>query len=176
LDIGTHARLRMAGQVSMNDLKKGGDMRKSNMVLICVVVLVAMSGASFAGFANPGEAIRYRKAVMTIIGKHFGNLAAVVKGQKPYDKNDVERNAVVIRTVSDLSWEAVMEPGSEKGDTTLKASAMQEKEKFMGIARQFEKAVQKLADAAENGNLKDVKAQFGEVAKSCKACHSKYRK
>jgi cytochrome c556 len=69
-----------------------------------------------------------------------------------------------------------MEPGSEKGDTTLKASAMQEKEKFMGIARQFEKAVQKLADAAENGNLKDVKAQFGEVAKSCKACHSKYRK
>jgi cytochrome c556 len=151
-------------------------MRKWKMVPICVVVLVAMSGASLAGFANPEEAIRYRKAVMTIIGNHFGNLAAVVKGRKPYDKKDVEQNAGVIRTMSDLSWQAVMEPGSEKGDTTLKASAMQEKEKFMAIARQFEKASQKLADAAENGDLKAVKAQFGEVAKSCKACHSKYRK
>jgi cytochrome c556 len=151
-------------------------MRKSKMVSICVVVLVAMSGASLAGFANPEEAIRYRKAVMTIIGNHFGSLAAVVKGRKSYDKKDVEHNAVVIRTMSDLSWQAVMEPGSEKGDTTLKASAMQEKEKFMAIARQFENESQKLADAAENGDLKAVKAQFGEVAKSCKACHSKYRK
>lgn len=151
-------------------------MRKLYVALICTVVLVAMSGASIAGFANPEEAIRYRKAVMTIIGKHFGNLAAVVKGQKPYEKDDVEHNAAVIRAMSDLSWQAVMEPGSEKGDTTLTASAMQEKEKFMAIARQFEKATQKLADAAQSGNLKAVKAQFGEVAKSCKACHSKYRK
>lgn len=150
-------------------------MRKSHMVVICAVVLAAMSGAAFAGFANPEQAIRYRKAVMTVIGQHFGRLAVVVKGQAPYDKKDVEHNAMVIRTMSDLAWQAVMEPGSEKGDTTLKASAMQEKEKFMAMARQFETATQQLADTAKNGNLGAVKAQFGEVAKSCKTCHSNYR-
>jgi cytochrome c556 len=151
-------------------------MRKSNMVVICAAVLLAMSGAAFAGFANTEQAIRYRKAVMTIIGQHFGRLAMVVKGQEPYDKNEVEHNAVVIRTMSDLAWQAVMEPGSEKGDTTLAASAMQEKDKFMAIARQFEKATQKLVDTAKTGDLGAVKAQFGEVAKTCKACHSNYRK
>jgi cytochrome c556 len=151
-------------------------MRKTSMVVICAVVLAVMSGAGFAGFANPEQAIRYRKAVMTVIGQHFGRLAAVVKGQAAYDKNDVKHNAVVIRTMSDLAWQAAMEPGSERGDTTLKVSAMQEKDKFMTIARQFEKATQKLVDAADNGNLEAVKAQFGEVAKSCKTCHSNYRK
>lgn len=150
-------------------------MRKSNMVVICAVVLAVMSGAAFAGFANPEQAIRYRKAVMTVIGQHFGRLAVVVKGQTPYDKNDVEHDATVIRTMSDLAWPAVMEPGSEKGDTTLKASAMQETDKFMAIARQFEAAAQKLASAAKNGNLEAVKAQFGVVANNCKACHSNYR-
>lgn len=150
-------------------------MRKLKMVAIGAVVLAAMGGVCFAGFANPEQAIRYRKAVMTIIGQHFGRLAAVVKGQAPFDKNDVEHNAVVIRTMSDLAWQAVMEPGSEKGNTTLKASAMQEKDKFMAIARQFEKATQKLVDTAQNGNLEAVKAQFGKVAENCKACHSNYR-
>ncbi len=150
-------------------------MRRVNMVVICAVVLAVMCGAAFAGFANPEQAIRYRKAVMTVIGQHFGGLAVVVKGKASYDKNEVAKNAAVIRTMSDLAWPAVMVPGSENGDTTLKASAMQEKDKFMTIARQFEEATQKLAAAAENGNLDAVKAQFGEVAANCKACHSNYR-
>ena len=68
-----------------------------------------------------------------------------------------------------------MVPGSDKGDTTLKALAMEEKDKFMAVAQQFESAVQKLAETAKSGDMGAVKAQFGEVANSCKACHSTYR-
>ncbi len=151
-------------------------MQNSLKVVICGVVLVAMGGVAFAGFAKPEEAIRYRKAVMTVIGQHFGNIAAVIKGQMPYDKNDVEHNARVIRTMAELPWEAVMFPGSDAGDTTLKASAIQEKDKFMAVARQFESAAQKLAETAKNGDMGALKAQFGEVAGTCKTCHSTYRK
>ena len=69
-----------------------------------------------------------------------------------------------------------MSPGSDEGDTTLKASAMQEKDKFMAVARQFESATQKLAETAKNGDMGALKAQFGEVAGACKTCHSTYRK
>jgi len=151
-------------------------MKISLKVVICGVVLVAVSGLAYAGFAKPEDAIRYRKAVMTVIGQHFGRVAAVVKGQTSYDKKDVEHNAMVIRTMAELPWDAVMFPGSDKGDTTLKASAMQEKDKFMSVARQFENAAQKLAVEANNGDLSAVKAQFGEVAGVCKTCHSAYRK
>jgi cytochrome c556 len=151
-------------------------MRNSLKVVICGVVLVAMGSMAFAGFSKPEEAIRYRKAVMTVIGQHFGSIAAVIKGQRPYDKKDVEHNAMVIRTMAELPWEAVMSPGSDEGDTTLKASAMQEKDKFMAVARQFESATQKLAETAKNGDMGALKAQFGEVAGACKTCHSTYRK
>jgi len=151
-------------------------MRNSLKVVVCGAVLAAMGSVALAGFAKPEDAIRYRKAVMTVIGQHFGRVAAVAKGQMPYDKEAVEHNAAVLGTLSELPWEAVMVPGSDQGDTTLKASAMEEKEKFMAVAHQFESAVQKLAETAKSGNLDAVKAQFGEVAKSCKACHSTYRK
>ena len=151
-------------------------MRTSLKVVICGIVLAAMGGLAFAGFAEPEDAIRYRKAVMTVIGEHFGRMAAVVKGQTPYDKDAVEHDASVLRTVAELPWEALIVPGSDKGDTTLSALAMKEKDKFMVVAKQFESAVQKLEQTANSGDLEAVKAQFGEVAKSCKSCHSTYRK
>lgn len=69
-----------------------------------------------------------------------------------------------------------MVPGSDKGSTTQSPLAMKEKDKFMAVAHQFENAVQKLAQTTTGGDMGVVKAQFGEVAKSCKACHSTYRK
>ncbi len=151
-------------------------MRISLKVMICSVVLVAMGSLVYAGFTRSEDAIRYRKAVMTVIGQHFGRLAAVVKGQTPYDKKDVEHDAMVIRTMAELPWDAVLFPGSDRGDTTLKASAMQEKDRFMSMARQFENAAQNMAATANRGDLQSVKAQFGEVAGTCKTCHSTYRK
>ena len=151
-------------------------MRISLKVVICGIVLTAMGSLAFAGFAKPEDAIRYRQAVMTVIGQHFGQIAAVVKGQTPYNKDEVEHNAAVLLTMSELSWEAVMVPGSDKGNTTQNTLAMKEKDKFMAVAHQFETAVLKLAQTTKSGDIKAIKAQFGEVAKSCKACHSTYRK
>ncbi len=150
-------------------------MRVSLKVVMSGIVLVALGGLAFAGFAKPEDAIRYRKAAMTIIGQHFGRIAAVVKGEASFNKEAIEHDAAVLRTMAALSWEAVMVPGSDKGDTTLNALAMKEKDQFMAVAQQFESDIQKLAETAKSGDLEAVKAQFGEVAQSCKACHSTYR-
>jgi cytochrome c556 len=150
-------------------------MKISLKVVICGIVLTAMAGLAFAGFAKPEDAIRYRQAVMTVIGEHFGSMAAMVKGQAPYNKDELEHHAAVLRTMAGLPWEAVMVPGSDRGHTTLSALAMKEKEKFMTMAQQFQSAVQKLEQSSKSGDMEGVKAQFGEVAKSCKACHSTYR-
>jgi cytochrome c556 len=151
-------------------------MRVSLKGVICGVVLTAMCGVALAGFSKPGQAIQYRQAVMTVIGQHFGQLAAVVKGQVPYDKKDVEHDAMVIRTMAELPWDAMMFPGSAKGHTTIKATAMKEKDKFMSVARELESATRKLEETAANGDLEAVKAQFGAVAGVCKTCHSSFRK
>ena len=151
-------------------------MKKSLTMTVCGTILVIMSGLAAAEFTKPKEAIHYRKAVMMIIGQHFGRIAAVIKGEIPYNKSKVEKDAAVIKAVAGLSWEAVMVPGSEKGDTTLNSSAMKAKDHFMDIAQQFEDAAEKLAEAAKNGDLNAIKMQFTPVAMNCKMCHGAYRK
>jgi cytochrome c556 len=150
-------------------------MRISLKGVILGIVLATIGGLAFAGFDTPEDAIRYRTAVMTVIGEHFGRLAAVVTGKTPFNENAVNHDTVVLRTMAELPWDACMVPGSEKGKTTLKAKAMKEKDKFMAIAKEFEQASKKLAETAGSGDLKAIREQFGDIANNCKSCHTTFR-
>jgi cytochrome c556 len=151
-------------------------MKRSLKIAACGIVLLVISGVALAQFGKPEEAINYRKAVMTIIGQHFGHIAGMIKGEMPYDQSKVKQDTATIATMSKLPWEAMLMPGSHKGDTTLKPSVMVDKEAFMAVAKKFEDAAQELDKTAKSGGLEDVKVQFGQVAMNCKACHETYRK
>lgn len=151
-------------------------MQRSLKLAVCGIILFVVSSIALAEFGTPEEAIYYRKAVMTIIAQHFGRIAGMIKGQMPYDQNKVKQDAAIIATMSKLPWEAMLMPGSDKGDTTLNPSVTAGKEAFMAVAKQFEDAAGKLAETGGSGSIDDVKAQFGQVAMNCKACHGAYRK
>jgi cytochrome c556 len=150
-------------------------MRNSMKVVICASILVVVSSLAYAGFAKPEDAIRYRQAVMTVIGQHFGNIVAVLQHQAPYNKKQLRMNALVLRVMADLPWHAMMVPGSDQGKTTLKPLAMKEKSKFLAIAKKLESTTKQLAETAKSGDLKAIGEQVGKVAGNCKACHSTYR-
>jgi hypothetical protein len=63
----------------------------------------------------------------------------------------------------------------DKGDTTLKTSAFEQRAKFNEGAQAFESKTAKLVDVSKSGDFNASKAQFGEVAKSCKGCHEQFR-
>jgi cytochrome c556 len=151
-------------------------MKNLSRTLIVVVIVVLAFGAAYAQFAKPEAAIEYRKSVMTLIGHHFGLMAAVIKGQNPYDKAEFERNAQLVQTLSTLPWEAFMTAGTDKGDTSLKSSALKDQSGFAAAAKAFENEAVKLVDTAAGGDLNAIKSQFGAVAQSCKNCHGQYRK
>lgn len=151
-------------------------MRPLVKVVLGLAVAAGVASVAYAQFAKPEDAIEYRKSVMTVIGQHFGAMGAVVKGEKPYDKDMFARDASVVQTLAPLSWPAFMVAGSDKGVTTMKPEVQQQKEKFAEAATAMEGAVAKLGSAARDGNLDAVKAAFGAAAQSCKACHSQFRK
>ena len=151
-------------------------MKKMAKVLIVVTLMTGFLGVAYAQFAKPEDAIQYRQSVMFLIGQHFGRMAAVVKGQSPYDKAAFEQNAAIVDTLAALPWEAFMAPGTDKGKTDLKSSAFKEKDKFMQDAKKMEAETAKLAKMAQTGNLDAIKTQFGETGKSCKSCHDDFRK
>ena len=150
-------------------------MKKSAKLLFITIVGLLFFGIAYGQFAKPEDAIMYRQSVMTIIGHHMGQMGAVVTGKKPYEKQEFSHNASVIQMLSTLPWEAFMAPGSVKGNTKLKSSALREKDEFMAKAKTFETEIQKLVKVSAADNFNAIKAQFGEVAKSCKSCHHDYR-
>ena len=68
-----------------------------------------------------------------------------------------------------------MVPGTDKGDTTLNAAVFAQQAEFKAGAQTFEASTAKLVSVSEGGDLSAIKAQFGEVAKSCKGCHKQFR-
>jgi cytochrome c556 len=145
-------------------------------LLFCIVIFAGALGEAYAQFSSPDEAIRYRQSVMFLMSQHFGRMGAMVKEETPYNQETFTGNAMVVETLSRLPWEAFMVPGSDKGDTTLKSSAFGQKAKLNETIQTFEKQTAKLAGTAKTGDFKAVKAQFGEVGKSCKDCHTQFRK
>lgn len=153
---------------------------KTVLRILMITVLLAgfgvLIGTASAQFSKPEDAIQYRKSVMFIIAQHFGRLGAMVKGAEPYDQDRFANNAATVDAMSKLPWEAFWAAGSDRGDTTMKSSVLQDSDQFKKAVASFQQATDRLVSAAKAGGLDAAKVQFGKVAKSCKECHSQFRR
>jgi cytochrome c556 len=128
-----------------------------------------------AQFAKPEDAIKYRKASLTVMSAHFARLGAMANGRVPYDAKAAADNAEVVSALAKLPWAAFGE-GTDKGDTRAKPDIWKESAKFKEASDKMVAEVGKLNTAAKAGNLDALKAAFGPAAASCKACHDNFRK
>ena len=62
------------------------------------------------------------------------------------------------------------------GDHRAKAEVWSDADKFKAGGQKMVEEVAKLNAAAKSGNLDQLKAAFGETAKTCKGCHDNFRK
>lgn len=145
--------------------------------LFAALVLLACSSI-FAGSAlaqaKPEEAIKYRKGVYEVMGWNFRPMAAMVKGDRPYDAAAFARHAEIVAYMSKLPLEGFV-PGSESGDTKAKPEIWLDMDDFKAKLEKMQGEAAKLAEVAKGGDFAVIKAQFGETGKACKACHDKYR-
>ena len=138
-------------------------------LLGCAIALPAA-----AQFAKPEDAIKYRKAGMTVMAAHFGRVAAMANGRIPFDAKVAAENADVATYMSKLPFAGFVE-GTDKGETKAEPKIWAEKDKFSAAATTMQEAMAKLDVAAKGGNLDTIKAAVGETGKACKACHDSYR-
>lgn len=150
--------------------------------LIRSTLLAALGGAALAAalpaaaqFAKPEDAIKYRKAGMTVMAAHFGRVAAMANGKIPFDANAAAANAEIAAYMSKLPFAGFVE-GTDKGDTKAKPEIWSEMDKFRGGATKMQDEMAKLSVAAKGGDMAAIKAAAGEVGKACKGCHDNYRK
>lgn len=147
-------------------------MRKSVITISALAASLLSSVA--AAQAKPEDAIKYRQGVYRVIGWNFGPMAAMVKGEKPYDKEAFARHAATVDFVGRLAHEGFT-PGSDKGDTKAKPEAWSKPDDFKAKFTKLNEETAKLAAISKSGSFDEIKKQFGATGAACKACHDQYK-
>jgi cytochrome c556 len=139
---------------------------------LAATVMAALPLTASAQFAKKEDANKYRQSAFALMGNHMGRIAAVTKGEVPFNAADVQKSAQLIATLSELPW-AAFGPGTEGGKA--KPAIWKETDKVKAGADKFMKAAADLNTAAKSGNLEQIKKAFGATGQTCKACHDSYK-
>lgn len=149
------------------------------MKMIAPLALALAAGTlaapAMAQFQKPEDAIKYRKAALTVMATHFSRVGAMANGRVPFDAKVAADSMAIVETMSKLPWEA-FGPGTDKGDTRALPAVWTEQAKFKAASEKMQAEVARLNVAAKTGNLDAIKAAFGAAGGSCKACHDDFRK
>jgi cytochrome c556 len=148
-------------------------MKKLRLILLAVCGS-AISFTAAAQFAKPEDAIKYRKAALSVMGTHFGRLGAMAQGRVPFDAKGASDNADIVANMAKLPWAAFVE-GSDSGETKAKPEIWKQSPKFKEAAEKLQAESVKLAAAAHTGKEDAFKAAFTATAGTCKSCHDDFR-
>ncbi|MBR0754509.1 cytochrome c [Bradyrhizobium jicamae] len=141
-------------------------------IVVVAAALVFSAGAVVA----QQDQVKQAQAQMKDNGKNAGALAAMVKGEKPYDQATV--NAALAQFEDTVKKFPTLFPESTKGlspegDYAASPKIWEDKAGFEAHVASFAKAV---ADA--KGKIKDLdtlKAELPVIGKQCGGCHETYR-
>ena len=149
-------------------------MKLHHLVLATTATVLAISaGTAVAQFQKPEDAIKYRQSVFTVLGNSFGKIGAVVRGEAPYNKDDVAKNVAIVAMMSTLPWQA-FGAGTEGGKA--QPAIWSDSAKFKAASEKMQLAVVDLNKAAQSGDLESIKKAFGATGQTCKGCHDDFRK
>jgi cytochrome c556 len=130
--------------------------------------------AASAQFQKPEDAVKYRQSAFSVMGTHFGRIGAMVNGRAPFDAKSAQESAHIVATLSSLPW-AAFTPDTEALKTRAKPEIWKESAKFKEMSDKTVAEAVKLEAATKTGNLDTIKAAFGAVGGSCKACHDSFQ-
>ncbi len=138
--------------------------------------LVALLGIAIVAEAQtaPAEIIKQRQELMKANGAAAKALTEMVKGEKPYDQSAAHQAAMTINNNSKKI--PSLFPAGSGSEAGVKTAALpkiwQDKSDFDAKAKALEEASAKLVAANDEAG---IKAQFGNVGKTCGGCHQDYR-
>jgi cytochrome c556 len=146
---------------------------KKIVLAVLAPTLLALTATAFAQFKKPEDAIKYRQSAFTVMANSFGKIGAVVKGEAPFNKDEVAKNAAVVSTLSSLPWQA-FGPGTEGGNAL--PGVWSDNAKFKSASEKMQLAVASLNTAAQSGDQEAIKKAFGAAGATCKGCHDDFKK
>ncbi len=153
-------------------------MKKTQSFALGLAALLAAGAASAQVIGKAEDQIRWRQSAYQTMAWSMGRIKANLEGT--FNKDQVVQAANVIEAMSKSGMGALYQPATEKGvgnhETNVKPEFFKEGDKVKELAMAYGKEAGEMAKVAATGDAAAVKAQFGKLGESCKACHDKFRK
>jgi cytochrome c556 len=150
---------------------------KITKITVTLLTIAGLSAAAFAANLEPAEQIETRQAGYKFMSWNMKKIKANLEGN--YSQAAVQGAANAIAGIANSGMGALYGPGTDKaiGDvqTRVKPELFTEPEEVGRVARDFIEAANDLVEVAALGDPDDVKTAFGDLGKSCKACHDQFR-
>jgi cytochrome c556 len=150
-------------------------MRKTTLIAAAAAI-AAIAGAAVAQSAAEA-AVKARKSHMQLYAFNVGTLAAMAKGDVPYDAAAATAAAANLLALSSLDQSAYWVEGSAQGEvegSRALPAIWADGAAVMEKVGAFNSAVQGLAAAAGTDQAA-LQAAIGPVGAACGACHESFR-
>ena len=149
-------------------------MRKYAGITLAIIMGIVATTVALGQAARPDRSIKYRQAAMYVMNWHARAMNAMVKGDRPFDKDDFARRAAFVEEISHIPWEG-FGPGTETGaKTEAKPEIWKDPAKFKSEQEKLVTQAGKVVTAAKSGDLAVIRGPFGDLMKTCESCHEAF--
>jgi len=142
-------------------------------VLIALCALATAVPAANAGALE--DAVEYRQAAMNVLSWNLSHMAAMVKGEVPFDKAAFAHYAQDLSTAASLRVLDGFPEDSVSDDSDAKDEIWLDWNDFEAKFDKMREASSALSKAADGGDEAVMKAAFKDTGASCKGCHKAYK-
>jgi cytochrome c556 len=144
--------------------------------LLAAGVLMATGVSSAQQPPKPEQLIKWRQSAYQVVAWNTGRVKASLDGK--FDKDEVAKAANAIDAIANSGLGSLFAAGTDTGsgwhETKVKPELFTDK-RVGELAGNFVHEADELAKVAATGDAAAVKQQFGNLTKTCKACHEDYR-
>ena len=136
-----------------------------------LTVSITLSAMLLSSVAANEDVAEYRHLMMESIGAHMKSANMILRGQLD-NWDHLQVHAEALRELGDI-MPSLFTEGSEGGEAL--AVIWEEPEEFSKRVVAFQDAASSFATAATGDDRATVGEAFGQVGRSCKGCHDRYR-
>ncbi|PLW83178.1 cytochrome C [Kineobactrum sediminis] len=148
--------------------------RKHALALVSAAAL-ALSPLALSHLDDKEFHQSYRQSYFALLASNFGPMGAMVKGEMPWNQEQLEGFASDFQAVTSLNIMRGFPEGSERGTTRAEPAIWENKEDFREKFGDLKAAADDLTAAVMSGEKDAIAQQVGAVGKTCKACHDEYK-
>jgi cytochrome c556 len=139
-------------------------------------VLVALAAAvSSVQAAKVEDAVYYRQGVMNVFSWNAGQMAAMAKGEVPFDLAAFQGYAADLATAAALDILPGFPEDSATEDSDAKDEIWLNWSDFEAKLKNLRTESARLTEVAKGGDEAAIKTQLDVTRRACKACHDDYK-